>query len=1327
MGAESHYPAPPCPARLPIWARPAGNHPSAGYLRLVPDVDRIDHIDHIDHIDRIERRRAAVPDITYPDALPVSRRKDEILEAIRDHQVVIVAGETGSGKTTQIPKICLELGRGVAGMIGHTQPRRIAARTVAERIADELHVQLGAAVGYAVRFDDRAGDDTLVKVMTDGILLAEMPRDRLLRSYDTIIVDEAHERSLNIDFLLGYLKQLLPSRPDLKVIVTSATIDTERFSEHFDGAPVVEVSGRAFPVEMRYEPVVDDADDRDRDQTEAICDALSEVVAGGPGDILVFLSGEREIRDTAEALGRIDLAGTEILPLYARLSAADQHRVFRPHKGRRVVLATNVAETSVTVPGIRAVVDPGTARISRYSARTKVQRLPIEPVSQASANQRAGRCGRVGPGVCIRLYSEDDFLGRPEYTDPEIVRTNLASVILQMAALGLGDVAAFPFIDAPDRRQIAAGLALLDELGAIDHDKEETRLTAVGRRLARLPVDPRLGRMLLEAERNDCVREVMVIAAGLSIQDPRESPADKREAAAEQHRRFADAESDFVGYLNLWEYVRERQRELSSSQFRRLCRREFLNFQRIREWQDLVTQLRQVNRSLGIRANREPADRAALHRSLLAGLLSHIGYRDDEKEKQGGNGPRRHGPGRHVREYHGASNTRFAIGRGSALVNKSPRWVMAAELVETNRLWARTAARIEPQWAEAIGAHLVKRSYSEPTWDGRRAATVAIERVTLYGVPIVTSRRVDYGRFEPELARDLFIRHALVEGDWDRSHRFTADNEAALDAVRALEDRVRRRDIAADDETLFELYDERVPADVISGRHFDRWYLRASAADPEVLRFTPGMLVAPGTGRIRFDDYPDTWRHGDLELDLSYLYDPLADEDGVTVHIPIAVLNQIDLGGWDWHVPGFRPELVAALMRSLPKEVRRLFVPAADHARAFLSEAGPGDGALRPVLAEWLSRRAGVPLTSRAWDLDAIPAYLRMAFEVDDAGGRRLAWSRDLDAIRRLMREPARAAVAHATGSIERTGLTAWGIGPLPRIVEEDVAGQVVRGYPALVDEGTSVAVRVLADESQRDRVMWVGTRRLLSVNVRPPVARAARRLPNDAKLGLGHLPHADLAAFLADASDATLDQLLADGGGPVWDGAAWDALVAAARVAVGDTAERVVRRAALVLSWAEVARRRIRPMTATVLGPSVDDVRRQIERLVFPGFVTVAGGHRLIEVVRYLKAIERRLDKLADDPLRDREKMRPIAKLERDLDVLSAAANRLVAAGGGSLAGGATGPEAAAVGWTGLADFDDARWMLEELRVSTWAQTLGTPRPVSVARVRRAIDRLVA
>ena len=779
---------------------------------------------------RITRRLDSVPVIDYPDTLPVSQRRDDIAKAISENQVVIVAGETGSGKTTQIPKICLELGRGVRGLIGHTQPRRLAARTVAERIAEELRGELGETVGYTVRFTDQVSDGTLVKLMTDGILLAEIQRDRMLRRYDTLIIDEAHERSLNIDFILGYLRQLLPRRPDLKVIITSATIDPERFAQHFatDGvpAPIVEVSGRTFPVEMRYRPLTVEVGDQtfDRDPVDAVCEAVEELSGEGDGDILVFLSGEREIRDTADALRDRRLRGTEIVPLYARLSAAEQHKVFTPHTGRRVVLSTNVAETSLTVPGIRYVVDPGTARISRYSVRTKVQRLPIEPISQASARQRSGRCGRVAEGICIRLYSEEDFEARPAFTEPEILRTNLASVILQMTALGLGDIAAFPFVQPPDPRAVRDGIGLLEELGAIERKAQDEQpvLTAVGRELAQIPVDPRMARMLVEAHRNGCLSEVLVIVSALSIQDVRERPAEFQQAADEKHARFNVENSDFLAFLELWKYLREQRNELSSNQFRKMCRNEFLHWLRIREWQDLHGQLRQITRGLGWDTTDTPAGEAAIHQSLLAGLLSHIGLREGDK-----------------RDFLGARGSRFAVFPGSSLFKKPPRWVMAAELVETSRLWARMSARIEPEWAEKLAPHLVKRTYSEPHWSSKRGAAMAYERVTLYGIPLVARRAVTYSTIDPETSRDLFIRHALVQGEWQTQHKFFHANRALLEDVEELEHRARRRDILVDDDTLYDFYDQRVGPEAVSARHFDSWWKVARRKNPALICISP--------------------------------------------------------------------------------------------------------------------------------------------------------------------------------------------------------------------------------------------------------------------------------------------------------------------------------------------------------------------------------------------------------------------------------------------------------------------------------------------------------
>ena len=825
---------------------------------------------------RVAARQAAVPQITYPD-LPVADARDELMAALREHQVVVVAGETGSGKTTQLPKMLLETGRGVRGMIGHTQPRRIAARTVAERIAEELGTPLGEVVGYKVRFHDQVGDTSLVKLMTDGILLAEIQNDRDLLGYDALIIDEAHERSLNIDFLLGYLTQLLPRRPDLQLVITSATIDPGRFAEHFGGAPVIEVSGRSYPVEVRYRPPSEDTD-----QVQAIADAVDELEGEAPGDVLVFLSGEREIRDTAEVLRGRTGEGTEVLPLYGRLSVAEQHKVFEASSARRrVVLATNVAETSLTVPGIRYVVDPGTARISRYSARTKVQRLPIEKISQASARQRSGRCGRVADGICIRLYDEEDYDSRPAYTDPEILRTNLASVILQMTALRLGEVAAFPFLDPPDRRNIKDGLDLLHELGALD---DKRVLTQTGRSLAQLPIDPRLGRMVLEAHEQGCLREVLIIAAAMSIQDPRERPSDKQQQANEHHARFADPTSDFLSYLNLWNHLAEQQKALSGNAFRRMCRTEFLNWLRIREWQDLHSQLRRVARSLGLTLDSGTASGDTVHQALLAGLLSHIGLRDADK-----------------REYVGARGARFAIVPGSALHKKQPQWVVAGELVETNRMWGRTVARISPEWAEQLAGHLVTRSYSEPHWEKKQGAVMAYERVTLYGVPLVARRKVGYAKVDPEYARDLFIRHALVEGDWETHHAFFADNLRLLDDVQELESRARRRGIVVDDEGLFAFYDQRIPADVVGGAHFDAWWKNARRETPDLLTFSMAMLVQSD---VDPGDYPDSWQQGELRLPLTYQFEPGTDADGVTVHVPIAVLPSLSSYGFDWQVPG---------------------------------------------------------------------------------------------------------------------------------------------------------------------------------------------------------------------------------------------------------------------------------------------------------------------------------------------------------------------------------------------------------------------------------------
>ncbi|OBA74009.1 ATP-dependent RNA helicase HrpA [Mycolicibacterium elephantis] len=1252
----------------------------------------------------VATRAAALPAITYPD-LPVSERRDDIAKAINANQVVVVAGETGSGKTTQLPKICLELGRGIRGTIGHTQPRRLAARTVAQRIADELGSPLGEAVGYTVRFTDQVSDRTLVKLMTDGILLAEIQRDRRLLRYDTLILDEAHERSLNIDFLLGYLRELLPRRPDLKVIVTSATIEPERFAEHFgtvDGpAPIVEVSGRTYPVEIRYRPLevpvaVQDSDDPDdpdheivrteiRDQTEAIIDAIGELESEPPGDVLVFLSGEREIRDTRDAL--VALRGLddnlEVLPLYARLPTADQQKVFQPSRARRrVVLATNVAETSLTVPGIRYVVDPGTARISRYSRRTKVQRLPIEPISQASAAQRAGRSGRTAPGVCIRLYSEEDFAGRPRYTDPEILRTNLAAVILQMAALNLGDIQTFPFLDPPESRSIRDGVQLLQELGAFDRDG---KITDIGRRLAQLPVDPRLGRMILQADAEGCVAEILVLAAALSIPDPRERPADREEAARQKHARFADEHSDFISYLNLWRYLREQRQELSGNAFRRMCRDEFLHYLRIREWQDLVGQLRSIARDLGIRESGEPADPAQVHAALLAGLLSHVGLRDDTK-------------GRDSREFQGARNSRFVLAPGSVLTKRPPRWVVVADLVETSRLYGRIAARIQPEVVERIAGDLVQRSYSEPHWDAQRGAVMAYERVTLYGLPVVARRRVGYSQVEPELSRELFIRHALVEGDWQTRHNFFRANARLREEIEELEEKARRRDLLVGDDEIFAFYDARIPPEVVSARHFDAWWRKQRHKTPDLLTFTRDDLLRTDDA----DEQPDAWRAGDLALPLTYRFEPGAEDDGVTVHVPVEVLARLGGDEFAWQVAAFREELVTALIRTLPKPLRRNFVPAPDTARAVLAAIGPDDGPLLEAVQRELHRRTGVLVPIDAFDLDKLPSHLRVTFAVESADGTELSRGKDLEALQQELAGPARRAVADAVaGELDRSGLRTWpdDLDELPRAVERETGGHTVRGYPALVDAGAAVDVHVFASPAEQASAMGPGTRRLLRLTVPSPVKTLERQLDPRTRLVLSTNPDGSLPALLEDCADAAIDVIAP---APAWSRAEFTALRDRVARELAPTTRDIVARVHKVLAAAHDVEKAL-PATATpAQADAIADIRAQLGALLPERFVTVTGAARLADLTRYLTAIGRRLERLPHAIGADRERMARVHAVQDAYDDLVAALS----------------PARAAAD-----DVRDIGRQIEELRVSLWAQQLGTPRPVSEQRIYRAID----
>lgn len=1321
--------------------------------------------------------------ISYPAELPVSERREDLMAAIAANQVTIIAGETGSGKTTQIPKMCLELGLGDNGLIGHTQPRRLAARTVAERIAEELGVEIGQEVGFQVRFTGEVSRSTKVKLMTDGILLAEIQRDKLLRKYNAIIIDEAHERSLNIDFILGYLKRILPQRPDLKIIITSATIDPERFAKHFgseeEPSPIIEVSGRTFPVEIRYRPLSqpaggpagsgedddavaasDDELEEDRDPLDAVCDAVDELALEAPGDILIFFSGEREIRDAAEALNaRIQtnrrLAGTEVLPLFARLSLQEQHKVFHPGSKRRIVLATNVAETSLTVPGIKYVVDTGTARISRYSHRTKVQRLPIERVSQASANQRSGRCGRVSDGIAIRLYSEEDYESRPQFTDPEILRTNLAAVILQMTAMGVArgpkDVENFPFVEPPDSRAINDGVTLLRELGALSaaRPQEETGarrgggLTAVGQQLAQLPVDPRLGRMIVESGKRGCVREVMILAAALTIQDPRERPqgdgSGKQQLAAEKHARFRDENSDFTGYLNLWNYLQEKQQELSSTAFRRLCRNEFINYLRVREWQDLFAQLRQLARPLGISLdNKRLADPVGnhdgIHISLLSGLLSHIGILDERK-----------------REYAGARGSRFAIFPGSALFKKSPTFVMAADLVETSRLWARVAAKFDPLWAEQVAPDLVKRSYSEPHWSKKMGAVMAHEKVTLYGVPIIPSRRINYGKVDPELCRELFIRHALVEGDWQTHHKFFHRNRALLHEVEELEARMRRRDILVDDETLFEFYDARIGRDVVSERHFDKWWKEARQQDPALLDFDQALLISEDAAALDESAYPKTLLHKGFELPLSYEFHPVAPgsppnpSDGVTAEVPVLFLNQLDDAAFRWLIPGQRVELVTALIKSLPKQIRKNFVPAPDVARqavaALEADFDPATDELEPSLELVLRRIRGQVIPPGSWNWDAVPAHLRVSFRVVDSKGKTLDEGKDLAALQERLAPATRRAIAESlgatpvttapkgpkgrqaatapgkagavspsqdgaatTGFAEKTGLTDWTFGTVQRQVQGIVKGHTVTGYPALVDEGQSVALRLFQTRSEQEQAMRGGVIRLLALKVPPPDRYVLEHLNNTEKLTFSQNPHGSVSALIADCALAAIDKLT-----PAelpWDEASFRALYEQVRAELIDTVFTVTATVERILASTRRIEKQLMGTTSLALISALNDVKSQLEQLVFPGFVARTGYAQLSQLPRYLAAIEKRLEKLPGNVQRDALHMATVQALEDDYD------DAVSALLPGRRAG---------------AELTQVRWMIEELRVSLFAVELGTAYSVSEKRIRAVLNKALA
>lgn len=1233
---------------------------------------------------RVAAREAALPRPDYPSELPVTQRREDLLKAIAEHQVVIVCGATGSGKSTQLPKLCLELGRGVRGMIAHTQPRRLAARTLAARIADELHTEVGNAVGYKVRFTDRVSPHTYIKLLTDGLLLAEIQGDRLLEAYDTIIIDEAHERSLNIDFLLGYLKQLLPRRPDLKVIVTSATIDPERFARHFGGAPVIEVSGRSYPVEVRYRPRLGD-DGEERDQRAAVLDAVDELAAEGPGDVLVFLSGEREIRETAEALRKHHPKNTEILPLYARLSAQEQQRVFNPGRQRRVVLATNVAETSVTVPGIRYVVDAGFARISRYSHRTKVQRLPIEPISQASANQRAGRCGRLGPGVCIRLYSEEDYQARPEYTEPEIQRTNLAAVILQMKALRLGEIEDFPFIDPPERRFINDGYKLLHELGAVD---DRRQLTDLGRQLARLPVDPRIARILLQGGREGCVTEMLVLASVLSIQDPRERPLEAQQAADQAQAAFRDEKSDFLGYLKLWQAYREQAQRLSRRKLADWCREHFLSPSRMREWVDIHGQLKELVGAFDLRPNDQPAEYPQIHRALLSGFLSNIALRGEGSE------------------YTGARGIKLHIFPGSGVFKARPKWIMAAELVETARLYARDVAEVRPEWVEALAGHLVSRSYLEPHWQARAGQVGAYENVSLYGLLLVARRRVNFGPVDPVLAREIFIRDGLVRQTIRTRGGFLQHNRRLIEEIEGLEAKTRRRDVLVDEEALYAFYDRRIPEGVYSTASFERWREKAERKQPRLLYMSRGDLMQRAADEVTAEDFPARFEVAGMALPLEYHFEPGHPLDGVTAVVPLAALNQLEPAPFDWLVPGLRQEKAAALIRALPKALRRHFVPAPDFAQAVLQAATPGEGSLQEALRRELKRMTGVEIPIDAWDSVELPAHLTMHFRVIDERGRTLASGSDLAALQRDLGDRAAEQLGQAsTGGWERADVRRWDFGELPETVELKVRGVAIRAYPALVDARDHVQLKLLDAPAEAQAATRSGVRRLFLLELAQQVKYLRRNLPHlDAiclhlrELGSCEEVREDL---LAAAIDRTF---LADGRLPRTEQDFRERL-AAGRSELVETASRLCGRVHEIAALYHQIRKRLKGGKVLSQAESLRDIHEQLEQLIYPGFISGTPAERFEHLPRYLQALLRRLDKLDADPGRDRALLRDIRPhWERWLERAEQHRRKHIDD-------------------PALSDF---RWLLEEYRVSLFAQELKTAVPVSDKRLRQLWERVV-
>ncbi|WP_198402645.1 ATP-dependent RNA helicase HrpA [Marinobacter salinus] len=1236
-------------------------------------------------LEKVQQRHALHRPASFPEGLPVSERVEDIGKAIENHQVVIIAGETGSGKTTQIPKICMNRGRGIRGLIGHTQPRRIAARSVAARIAEELGEQTGQQIGYQVRFTDTTSEQSRVKVMTDGILLAEIQHDRFLDRYDTLIIDEAHERSLNIDFLLGYLRQLLPKRPDLKVIITSATIEVERFSEFFDQAPVIEVSGRTYPVDIRYRPLTGDEDDRDQGWTDGVIGALDEIEQHErsekqpPGDVLVFLPGEREIRNLSKVLRHVDLKHTEVLPLYSRLSNQEQNRIFQSHRGRRIVLSTNVAETSLTVPGIRYVIDTGVARISRYSVRSKIQRLPIEPVSQASANQRAGRCGRVAPGICFRLYDETDFINRPEYTDPEVLRTNLASVILQMATSGLGEIRNFPFLESPDSRQVNDGYKLLEELSAVD---DKRRVTRLGQTMARLPLDPRLARMLVTSADHGSLAETLIIIAGLSVQDPRERPQDKQQAADQAHAPFNDKDSDFVTLLNIWNFYEEQRQELSHNQMKKVCQKSFLSWMRMREWRDIHRQLTLICREQKLTFNKDVASYDAVHKAILAGLLGQIAVKVEKKE------------------YLATRNRKVMIFPGSKVAKTGPKWIVATEIVETSRVFARMVAAIQPEWIEPLAGHVVKHHFFEPHWEQKRAQVMGYEKVTLYGLDVVPKRRIPYSKVDPAECRNLFIRRALVEGDYRSKAPFIVRNREMLDTVENLEKKTRRRDLLVDDEVLVEFYDQRLPTDIVSGRHFETWWKGLSSQELKALELTEQDILQRPVDAQAAELYPDYLEWEGVRYPLSYEFEPTSERDGVTLQVPLMALRQIPSRRLEWLVPGLLREKCIALVKGLPKSLRRNFVPVPDFVDAALANMQPSNEPLALQLGEQLRRMTGVRIDPQAWPESELPRHLRMNLRVMGDGGKVMAESRETDELQGQLEGKAEEALASATSENPENELsgehTDWQFGDLPEQVQTEKGGMKVTVYPALEDLGKTVCQIRCLDRLTAEDTTRKGVARLILNRFGKTLDDLDRKLPRFRQSALMFAPVGQAKVLLDDLVLATvMTHFLGESVPRTSDD--FDRLFDRHRGDFIPALEEADERLYQAMSGYQKVAKRLKGKINLALANSMADLKFQLQNLVYPGFLVATPPEWLAEFGRYFEAALIRLEKMPREMGREREFLHTIEGLW----------SRYASKRDEQQRQGIRDPELTVY-----------RWMLEEYRVSFFAQQLGTAMTVSIKRL---------